>query len=197
DRAVQFEFREIMGAWNRVVHQRAGQELAVFVVHDFFMQGLTDALHETAVNLSLDKEWIDHVAAIVDSHIFRDLRFSRFFIEFDHTNVSAEWEGEVRWLKEPRRIQPRFDPGRKVHCVIRRSHHVSEIEGSPRVAFCRELPDAEFNLVRSGLQQVCRNLFHLLFYVLDSKVYRRSSNRGATASEGTYTRGDARGVTVH
>src|SRR5262249_49701340 len=62
--------------------------------------------------------------------------------------------------------------------------------------FYPKLSDPEFDLVWCRLQQMCRNLLHLIFQVLHRKIYCCSSNRSAAASKGTDACGDACGVTM-
>src|SRR5262249_59896915 len=56
----------LVGARHRVFHQRARDELAVTVVDDRFLERLSQALGEAAVELSLGEERIDHGARVVD-----------------------------------------------------------------------------------------------------------------------------------
>src|SRR5262245_4304767 len=160
------------------------------------MQGLSDTLYEPPMNLSLDQQRIDHVATIVHRHVLGDFGLPCLSVDLHDTDVSAEGKGKVRWLEETRHIQSRFDAGRKVHSVVGRSHNVVELDGSSRVTFHHELSDPEFDPVWLRFQQMCCYLLHLFFQVLHSKIYSRSSNRSAAASEGTDTCSDACGVTV-
>ena len=75
----------------------------MLVVDDFFVQRLSDRLHNAAVNLAVDQHRIDHFAAIVDRDIFEELDVAGLFIDFDDADVSAERKGEILWLEEVRR----------------------------------------------------------------------------------------------
>ena len=55
-RLLDLDVRHVGGARDRVVHQRAGQELAVRVVDDLLHQRLAQALGEAAVELALGEE---------------------------------------------------------------------------------------------------------------------------------------------
>jgi hypothetical protein len=59
------ERRHIGGARHRIVHVRAGDELAVRVIHNMLHQRLADALDEAAVHLAFDQHWIDDRAEVV------------------------------------------------------------------------------------------------------------------------------------
>ena len=48
--------RQHVGLRHRVVHQRGRDQLAAFVVNDFFIERLRDALRDTAVYLSFDQQ---------------------------------------------------------------------------------------------------------------------------------------------
>src|SRR3989337_1960995 len=62
------DVRHLVGARNRVVHERAGQELAVTVVDHRLEERLPQPLGEAAVKLALGKERVDHGARVVHPH---------------------------------------------------------------------------------------------------------------------------------
>ena len=66
DRHVDLERRQVVGARHAVVHERAGDELAVLVVDGAFEQRLADALGDAAVHLALDDHRVDDRAEVVD-----------------------------------------------------------------------------------------------------------------------------------
>src|SRR6266567_3272767 len=53
------------GIWQGVVHQRTAQELAILIIKHFFVQSLTDALRQPAMELVIDQTMIEHASAIV------------------------------------------------------------------------------------------------------------------------------------
>src|ERR1019366_6043073 len=61
------------GLGDGVIHQLTGDELAVVVVDGLFVEGLSEALHDAAVDLSIDQQRVDDVAAIVHGHIAQNL----------------------------------------------------------------------------------------------------------------------------
>src|SRR2546426_438546 len=83
-----------------IVHQRAGHELAIFVVDQFFPHGLAQPLGNAALDLSVHQQRIDDVAAVVDGNVLVDLYFTGFRVHFTRANVTAEGEGEVGRLEE-------------------------------------------------------------------------------------------------
>ena len=65
--------RHVVGARHGVVHERAGDELAVaVVVDDVLHQRLAEPCRERAVQLALDDHVVEHVAAIVDRRVGDD-----------------------------------------------------------------------------------------------------------------------------
>ena len=58
---------------NRVVHQLAGDELAVVVIDGLLPERLAEALRDAAVHLPVDDQRVDDVAAIVHRDVALDL----------------------------------------------------------------------------------------------------------------------------
>ena len=62
------ERRHVVGARQRVVHERAGKQLPrLRVVEPEFEQRLANALHRSAVHLAFEQERIDRTAEVIDS----------------------------------------------------------------------------------------------------------------------------------
>ena len=72
-----------VGARQRVVEHRPGQQLTGIVVDRLFPERLADALHDAAVHLPLDDHRVDLRAAIVDRHVSLELHLARFPIDLD------------------------------------------------------------------------------------------------------------------
>src|SRR3990170_7296065 len=62
----EIDRREVAGAWERVVHQRARQELSRAVVDDLLEERAPEALRRAAVDLALDDHRVDRATAVVD-----------------------------------------------------------------------------------------------------------------------------------
>jgi len=74
---VGHEERQVLGARDRVVHQRAGKELAALgVVDRFFAQCLPGALRHPAVDLPLDDHVVDDAADVVAARDAYDVDFA-------------------------------------------------------------------------------------------------------------------------
>ena len=84
------EVGKIAGAWQRIVHERAGQELAVAgIVHDPLEQRLAGAGGDAAVNLAVDDGRIDDGAEIVDRDVARDTHRARVRFDLDFGDVAT------------------------------------------------------------------------------------------------------------
>ena len=110
--------------------------------------------------------------------------------------MRPEWEREVRGLEKPRGVQTGLETRRQFHRVVCHVHNIDEAHGSARVPFHDELSYPEFDLVRRGLEEVCRDLLHLFFQVLHGKVHGRSADRRGAASKGADAGGDSRSIAM-
>ena len=102
----------------RVVHERAGDELAVLVVDRAFEQRLADALGDAAMHLALDDHRIDHRAEIVDRGPVDDLGRAGLGVDLDLADVAAGREGEVGRIVERALLQARLDSWPANLCAI-------------------------------------------------------------------------------
>ena len=105
------------GKWSargmRVVHERAGHELAVAVVDRAFQQRLADALRDAAVHLALDDHRIDHDAEVVDRGPAGDLDMAGVGVDLDLADVAAGREREVGRVVERALLQARLELRRR------------------------------------------------------------------------------------
>ena len=99
--------REVVGARHGVVHERAGDELAVAVEVDVLLQDLADALRDAADDLALEQQRIDHGADVVDHAVFHDLDLAGLRIDLDLADVHA-----VREVLDVGACRPRWRTGR-------------------------------------------------------------------------------------
>lgn len=100
DGASQFHARNVGSARESVVGEFAADELALGIVDGFFEKNLSDGLDDAAVNLAIDEERIDDVAAVVDGDIFEELDFAGIAVDFDLADVRAERKSEIRRLEK-------------------------------------------------------------------------------------------------
>src|SRR5262249_36047368 len=83
----------------RVVHERAGDELAAAVVGATLEQRLADALGEAAVDLALDDHRIDDGADVVDAPETDDLDAAGVRIDLELADMRPVAEGEARRIE--------------------------------------------------------------------------------------------------
>src|SRR6185437_1280737 len=74
---------------------------------------LADGLDDATVDLAIDEQRIDDVAAIVDGDVLLEFDVTRIAIDFDNANVRAEWKCEIGGLEEGGGFETRLDAGRK------------------------------------------------------------------------------------
>src|SRR5205807_5373896 len=96
DRAVEHEAGQLRRRGHQVVGQRRGQQVAVLVVDRLLEQRLGQALHDPAVDLPLDDERVDLVAAVVDGDVVQQVDLPGLLVDLDDADVRAEREREVR-----------------------------------------------------------------------------------------------------
>src|SRR4029453_2923993 len=85
---------------NRVVHQRSGDKLTLFIVDSFFIQRLSDRLDDAAMHLAVNQHRIQNLPTIVYSDVSLKFDLAGIAVYFDLDDMCAEWEREVRRLKE-------------------------------------------------------------------------------------------------
>ena len=101
------ERRHIAGAHHRVIHQRAGEHLAVFAEEHLFAQRFAEALRHAAVNLALDDHRVDDYAAVIDQHELLDGRLAGFAID----RTMATCAPKPHASRRDRRMQVSWRPG--------------------------------------------------------------------------------------
>jgi hypothetical protein len=97
---VGLERRQLGRRGQRVVDERAGHELAVLVVDHLLEERLADGVHDAAVDLPVDEQGVDRIAAVVDRDVADQLGLAGLGIDVDHGRVGAEREHEVVGLPE-------------------------------------------------------------------------------------------------
>jgi Zn-dependent protease with chaperone function len=85
---------QVVGARQRVVHQRAGQQLAGVVVRHVLEKSSAHALGHPAVDLALDDDGVDHHAAIVGDHVAEQPHPARVGIDLDLRDVHGARVGD-------------------------------------------------------------------------------------------------------
>ena len=80
---------QVAGARHGVIHERAGDDLALGVEPDVLHQHLPDALGDAAVDLAVQQQRIDHGADIVDHAVADDLDDAGLLIDFELADMAA------------------------------------------------------------------------------------------------------------
>src|SRR6185503_4860653 len=123
-RSIELEPRNHRRLRQRVVHQRSGDELALFVVNDLLIHRLPERLDDAALHLAVDQHRVDHFPAVIDRNVAQKFYVARFAIDFDYSDVSAKRESEVGRLEEVRSRQSGFRARRNVPGDMRRKRDV-------------------------------------------------------------------------
>jgi hypothetical protein len=61
--------RQLVGPWQRVVHEGAGEELPRLVVGDLLGEPAPHPLGDPAMDLPVHEHGVDHTAAVVGDHV--------------------------------------------------------------------------------------------------------------------------------
>src|SRR6185312_16675849 len=72
-----------------VVHERAGEHLALLVELDVFHEDLADAHGDAAVDLAVKEQRIDHRADVVDYVVAQDFDLAGLLVDFQLADVAA------------------------------------------------------------------------------------------------------------
>src|SRR2546428_2764746 len=108
---LHFDRRQVVGARDRVIHERAGQELASVIVDHGLHQPSTDTLGGAPVELPLDDHRVDGASRVVDDEELQQPHGERLHIDLDDRGLHAEGPRdrlriEVRADAEPRLADP-------------------------------------------------------------------------------------------
>ena len=90
--------RDVDGARQGIVHERAGDRLAARVIVDLFHQRLADTLRDAAMQLAGDDHRIDNGAEIIDAAVAHDLDHAGLRIDLDFGDVTAVGESRGDFL---------------------------------------------------------------------------------------------------
>jgi hypothetical protein len=112
----EVEVRQVVGPGHAVVHEGAGDQLAVLVVDGVLEQRLADALDDAAMDLALDQHRVQDEAEIVDDGVVDDGHHAGVGVDLDLGDVAAVGEGPGIELDGGRGIEARpRSPRRRGH----------------------------------------------------------------------------------
>ncbi len=109
--------REVGEVRQRVVHERAGEELGVGVVPGALHEHLSHALDHAAMELALDHHRVQHRAEVVHRAVAHDFDFSRLGVDLELADMAAVRErgwnyfGYVRNVQASRVLERHFKQG--------------------------------------------------------------------------------------
>src|SRR5207245_5172178 len=106
---------DVRGARQRVIHERAGDELAFLVVARALHQALADALHHAAVHLALGHERVQHRAEVVHRAVAHHLYLARLRVALDLARVAAVRERRGNYLGHVLHAEPPRILARELH----------------------------------------------------------------------------------
>ena len=89
---IKLKVRDHYGFWQSVIHQCSGDELAGFIVNNFFKHGLADRLNNSSMHLTRNQHRINLLAAIIDCDVALEMDLAGFRINIHHGDVRAERE---------------------------------------------------------------------------------------------------------
>src|SRR3989449_4951700 len=111
------ERRQVFGVRHGVVHERAGEQLAVLVVDEALDERLGDALSQASVHLARDDHRADANAAVVDRDEIAQGHVAGLAIHLDDGDVSAERVDELGRAEEVGGLEAVVDSGRQAGAV--------------------------------------------------------------------------------
>ena len=103
-----FDARHVEAGGQVIIHERAVEQLPVFVVGEPFVKRVADALRHAAVNLPVENERIDDLAAIMRDQIFLDVDLHRLGIHLHDHRVDAARGCASFWTEIVGRLLPRL-----------------------------------------------------------------------------------------
>ena len=95
----RFDARHIQAGGQVIIHERAIEQLPVLVVGEPLVKRIADAPRHAAVDLPLQDQRIDDLAAIVHIEIFLDPDLQRLGIDFEDHGVDATCSGASFWTE--------------------------------------------------------------------------------------------------
>src|SRR5579863_5976749 len=101
---VKLKLRELRSYRHGVVHKSAGQELTIFAIFDSFPHRLSNALCDTAVNLSLHEHRIKLATTVINCDEACQVYISGLFVYLNNSDMRAKGEDTGFRLKEDGRL---------------------------------------------------------------------------------------------
>ena len=198
DDRVDLEARQVVGARQRVVHQRAGEQLPrLRVVAAALEHRLPQPLRQAAMHLACDDHRIHEVAEVVDRGEALERRAARLGVHLHLADVAARRIREVGRVVERALVEARLQLVERV--VVRHvggERHLPErhlLVGARHL----ELAVLEHDVGVGRFHQVRRDLLALRDHLVDRLHDRGAAHCERAAAVGAHAERDAPGVAVH
>ena len=104
----RFDARQVQARVQAIIHERAVEQLPVFVVGEPLVKRIANALRHAAMDLPSKNQRIDDLAAIVHDEIFLDVDLQRLGIHLQDHRVDATGSGASLGTEIVGRLQPRL-----------------------------------------------------------------------------------------
>src|SRR5262245_5124682 len=86
---LDLDLRNLGRGRHEVVHERAGEHVAVDVVGGVLVEDLADALRDAAADLAVHDRRVDHPPAVLDHHVARDVDLAGAQVHLDDAGVGG------------------------------------------------------------------------------------------------------------
>ena len=106
--------RHVNGGWDKIIHQRPRQELAVLIVESVFVQGRADSLSHATLNLTIDDCGVDNRAAVFNHNIAQQGHLAGVAVHFDQgdmgrVSMRGRWRFVMGRSVQTRALRPAGD----------------------------------------------------------------------------------------
>ena len=189
-RCADVEWRNLVGSRQRVLHERAGEELAFVVVEQLLHQRAADSLDHAAVELPLHHHRIDGSAAIVDGDMTEQTHRAIVEVHVEDDTLRAERPRDGAWVEEPAMTEPGAAGVRERRAPHRRPRHLAEGQAPVGNALDEHTAAVEHDVVGSALEQLGGDEPGLLRHLCRRARDGRSRHGGHPARDGSHAVAD-------
>src|SRR6266404_1137118 len=130
----QLKLRYLGSTRHCVVHQRASNKLALFVVNYLFIHRLPERLHDSSMQLSVHQKRVNHLATVINRHIAEKLYVAGLTINLYDCDMRAERKSKILWLEKVGSGKTWFRIRRKFFRQVGRKRDV--LNSETRLSIC-------------------------------------------------------------
>src|SRR5262249_43185224 len=192
----QTQTRQVSCARQSVIHQTAGEELAILVVDDFLEECLSHALDDSPLDLSIHEQRIDDLAAVVHCVVSFDFDLSCLQLNFHHADVGSEWKGKIPRLKTGFGDKPGIYVFWKPASLVSFLRNLFDREAFFRHPFDAKAPFRKVQIVSIHLQEMGGELSGFFFDLLRRFIDGDATHRRRPAAKGADSFGHGSGVSM-